>query len=598
VTTEGFIDDTNPYKDKVILITGSTKGIGRAMAKHAKDQGAKAVIINGRDETTVNETKKTLGVDGYVADIGNYDECKKMVVYAQDNHTHVDILINNAVVVLGKQGLLSIDHKAWETEMRTNVNGSLYMSQLVLASATSSLPVKVVNIGSGAANSSGSDDIPGSYVIAKNALNKMTAVMASEVPNGSLVALMQIDGTVDTDLTRDLGKTAGLSMDTVMSCLDAVLQKTASMANGKIFSTTGMVGKEGFEGEMAEEAAEVEEVEEEEEGDGGADSGLVPLDGTNPLGSSPYMKLAGMSDYPSKDRAEELTEVLAQMNKVESKNIALFPGTIAAIESIASATLKQGSTIACADPGWSVFEKHMGMRQYKLNRVSFKPMREKALLEELGEEALKGGVDMIYLTSPQFPSGRSLEAADVETLMEVVPQHVIVIIDQCYLEYAKKGAFNAASLVKQHRNLVVTRSLSKFYGLASIRISYTISDPEVATALYLYNHTNPFLSNYMVDAAMSTLKDDDFHKRVYKHNETEKKRITVVLKGKGVDVVPGSDANYILAKVGDDTHFTDIILRLHKNGYKSFQHRLYFDKYYQVMISSKEANDMQASVLP
>jgi histidinol-phosphate aminotransferase len=310
------------------------------------------------------------------------------------------------------------------------------------------------------------------------------------------------------------------------------------------------------------------------------------------------MKLAGMSDYPSKDRAEELTVMLAQMNKVESKNITLFPGTIAAIESIASATLKTGSTIACADPGWSVFEKHMGMRKYKLNKVSFKPTREKALLEELGEEALKGGVDMIYLTSPQFPSGRSLDAVDVETLMEVVPQNVIVIIDQCYLEYAKKGAFNAAALVKQHRNLVVTRSLSKFYGLASIRISYTISDPEVATALYLYNHTNPFLSNYMVDAAMSTLKDDEFHKRVYKHNESEKKRIIDVLKGKGVDVVPGSDANYILAKVEEDTHFTDVILRLHKNGYKSFQHRLYFGKYYQVMISSKEANDMQVSVLP
>jgi len=232
--TEAF-GNANPYKGKVVLVTGSTRGIGHAIAEHAASQGAKAVIVNGRTTEGVEKTKTELGVDGYVADVGHYEACKALVQYALKKHQRIDILVNNAVQLHNTSGLLEMDHNDWDAEMKTNMHAPIYMSQIVLQSATT--PVQIINIGSGAANIDETSAVPGSYIIAKNALSKMTTMMASEIDGSdNTVSLLQIDGTVDTELTKDmdLAKTKRLTIDVVLKSLDNLLLKPA---NGAIVST-------------------------------------------------------------------------------------------------------------------------------------------------------------------------------------------------------------------------------------------------------------------------------------------------------------------------------------------------------------------------
>lgn len=596
----------SPFHDKVVVITGSTRGIGFAIAAHSIKNGASAVIINGRLQEDVDKAVRMLSneanfsgtIDSYAADISILKECKELISYVATTRGRIDILINNAAVV-GK------NTEDWENELNTNVSGPLYLTRAALLAG----PVKVINIGSGAADIDGQtaieNDIPGSYVVSKAALNKLTSILGAEATTESTVTCLQINGTVATDLTTNREPT--ISIPQVTRALDKLLLKSRVETNGKVIQLSDLLDIPGrAEAEALAISSTravaidmvsgvqqfIDSVIDKNENENESINGLILLSGTNPLGSSDSVS-ADMSGYPSKDKEGQLINKLADVTHAKSAEICLFPGTLAAIEAVASTFCKPGASIIYGIPGWTPFVNHMSLRGYNMIGVSY---NDNNILTQFTNKVQNVGPCMVYLSSPQYPTGTSLDKSAFITFMKTIPVNVAVVIDQCYLEYANENAFDGASYVNKYPNLVITRSLSKFYGLASLRLAYTISNPLVTYAL-AQQVTNPFLSTYMVDAALSTLGDNEYHAKVYKYNAKERARILKELKIHGADRNQ-SDSNFVLAKVPEKTTLLTIASRLKIAGYLTQQDRLYFnDKYYLITIQSKEANDAQLSAI-
>jgi histidinol-phosphate aminotransferase len=596
--------ENNPFQNKVVVITGSTRGIGFAIATHALAQGAEAVIINGRSHESVNiavnllSNNKNKGiVDKYVADVSNIDKCKEFITYVYKTYGRVDILINNAVFVGTKT-------EDWEHELNTNVSGPLYLTRAALLIG----PVQVVNIGSGAADIDGQtaleNKINGSYIVSKAALNKLTNVLGAEAELKSSVTCLQINGTLDTDLTKahNMSKSATVQMKQVLDALDKLLMKPRVETNGKVLLMSELNSQNDSEALITRAVAldivggvqqfidaNVEYTSISDTQD------LILLSGTNPLGTSATVD-TDMSDYPSKDKENQLINKIADITDTPPASICLFPGTLASIEAIARTMCKPGAKIIYGAPGWPPFIQHMRSRGYNLVEVPYTINNDdggRSMLTLIAEKiATFTGPLIVYLSSPQYPTGTSIGKDIITKFMKAIPIDVTVIIDQCYIEYAKSGAFDASKEIQRYPNLVVTRSLSKFYGLASLRLAYTISNPLVTLAL-THHVSNPFLNKYIVDASLSTLGDTDYHERVYKHNAKERARVIKELDAL-TDVKTISDSNFVLAKVPEATTIDDISSRLKDAGYMTQQSRLYFnDKYYLIVLQTKDANDAQ-----
>ena len=577
--------EASPYKSKVVLITGSTRGIGYALAEHVLDAGA-VVVINGRTSESVAKASKALQkvygeeqVSGFVADVADASACKRLVAHAVKAHGRVDILVNNAALVT-PGSMLTLDEEAWATEMATNVSGAFYLSRLALLSGGH---VTVVNVGSGAAAMSGEQaraaEVPGSYVVSKTALAKLTEVLGAEAAAGAVVTCLEIDGRVATDLTSNLAPS--LKMTDVLKSFDRLLEMKAE-ANGKVLTTSALLSSISH---WSDRAAAIELSHGIQEIMDSVDpsalrNNLVPLNGENPFAHSS----APTNEYPSKNDEVRLITKLADISGVKPAQICVFPGTLIAVEAAAA------NAILYAVPGWSYFEHHMRNKGHTLLGVPTTVTDDgTALLKKMAQRIKGGNIGTVYLTSPQYPSGVSLDAAAVAAFLKAVPVTTVVVIDQCYLEYAPPGAFDASKYVNQYPNLVVTRSLSKFYGLASLRIAYTISGALMAVAL-AQQQVNPFLSSHAVDAALATLNDTEFHARVYAFNDAQRRRTRVALP----DSV-SSDANFVLAKVSKS--LADITERLRVAGYASQQSSLYFDDYYFITLQSKKAIAEQIKAL-
>jgi histidinol-phosphate/aromatic aminotransferase/cobyric acid decarboxylase-like protein len=91
---------------------------------------------------------------------------------------------------------------------------------------------------------------------------------------------------------------------------------------------------------------------------------------------------------------------------------------------------------------------------------------------------------MVFLANPNNPTGTWLDEHEVEGLLEAIPGDVIVVLDEAYHEYsAPLGVPDGTRWLARHPNLVVTRTFSKAYGLAGLRIGYALSHPDIGDLL-------------------------------------------------------------------------------------------------------------------
>lgn len=166
-------------------------------------------------------------------------------------------------------------------------------------------------------------------------------------------------------------------------------------------------------------------------------------------------------------------------------------------------------------------------------------------------DAVDSHTRLMFVANPNNPTGTWVGVDDIAAMMVQVPEHVLVVIDEAYFEYVDRPEYGSAlGLLEQYPNLVITRTFSKAYGLASLRVGYAISHPDVADILNRIRQ--PFNINSMaLAAAIAVLDDPEYLNQSIEVNRTGYEQLTCGFNQLGLSFIP-SAGNFIAVEIPGD----------------------------------------------
>lgn len=173
-----------------------------------------------------------------------------------------------------------------------------------------------------------------------------------------------------------------------------------------------------------------------------------------------------------------------------------------------------------------------------------------------GERKLTASVDeilkqvsektkMVFLANPNNPTGTYLPFDELQRLRRELPEQVLLVVDAAYAEYVTRNDYEAGlELVASTSNTVMTRTFSKIYGLAALRIGWAYCPEEVADVLNRIR--GPFnLSTMAIAAGAAAMQDREHLQKAVAHNEAWREKLTKALTALGLEVTPGV-GNFLL----------------------------------------------------
>jgi histidinol-phosphate aminotransferase len=165
-----------------------------------------------------------------------------------------------------------------------------------------------------------------------------------------------------------------------------------------------------------------------------------------------------------------------------------------------------------------------------------------AMLEHVSERT-----KVVFLANPNNPTGSYISADEVTRLREGLPDHVLLVVDSAYAEFVDRDNYSdGRDLVDAHDNTVMTRTFSKVYALAGLRIGWLYGPPAIVDVLNRIR--GPFnVSSVAMAAAAAALADTDHVAKALEHNRLWLPRLTQTLRGLGLTVHP-SVVNFLLVQ--------------------------------------------------
>ncbi len=165
--------------------------------------------------------------------------------------------------------------------------------------------------------------------------------------------------------------------------------------------------------------------------------------------------------------------------------------------------------------------------------------------------AIADDTRLIFLANPNNPTGTFIDGEQIAAFIRSVPSHVVIVLDEAYTEYLSPAQrYDAFGWVAQHPNLIVSRSFSKAYGLAGLRMGFGIAQPGLTDLMNRLRQ--PFNVNSLAQAAaIAALKDEAFLEKSAEVNAQGYQQLTAAFDQMGIRYVP-SVGNFVLFRAGDD----------------------------------------------
>lgn len=290
-----------------------------------------------------------------------------------------------------------------------------------------------------------------------------------------------------------------------------------------------------------------------------AEAQLVELGSNeNPYGASPKAKqaivdaLAGIHIYPD-PLGGDLKRALARRHGVDTGRILLGNGSHELLMQFAQVFAGPGDDVVASKFGFAVYALAAQAAGAALHAAPAFP-REHPMPRGHDLAALRAAIGprtkLVYLANPNNPTGTWFGGAEFEAFMAQVPPRVIVIVDEAYAEFVNAPDFaSALPLTARHRNLVVTRTFSKAYALAGLRVGFAVADPALIAVMERVRES--FNVNALaLAAAEAALADDDHLQAALAGNAAQRDRLGRALAERGLAVAP-SQTNFLLVGFGE-----------------------------------------------
>ncbi len=212
----------------------------------------------------------------------------------------------------------------------------------------------------------------------------------------------------------------------------------------------------------------------------------------------------------------ELLELVSERIGVGKENILVTAGCDYALHHVAEAFVEVGDKVIIPVPCFGRYEFHAKICGGIPVFITFSQPPNEIDLEVVLNRALEEGAKLIYIGNPNNPTGHLLSKREIEEFISEVKDSVVVI-DEALIDALPKES-SCADLVELYPNLIVTRSFSKFYGLAGMRIGYMVADKEVIK--HVSKTVSPFeVSSLSIELAKAVLLDEEFQRKARKRNE-------------------------------------------------------------------------------
>jgi histidinol-phosphate aminotransferase len=274
---------------------------------------------------------------------------------------------------------------------------------------------------------------------------------------------------------------------------------------------------------------------------------------------NPYPPLPGVMEQAVKELGRvnrypdagttDLYDALARKYDLPPERFAASTGSVAVLFSLLTAFCETGDEIIYA---WRSFEAYpigADLTGARTVRVALRPDATHDV--DAMAAAVTERTRVILVCSPNNPTGPVVTQAELERLVDAVPDDVMIVVDEAYNEFVRReDAASGLALAEDHPNVVVLRTFSKAYGLAGLRVGYAIAATDIA--LSIRKAIAPFsVTDVAQAAAVASLDAAEALAERVDAIVAERVRVFAALRDQGWDV-PDTEANFVWLPLGDD----------------------------------------------
>lgn len=283
------------------------------------------------------------------------------------------------------------------------------------------------------------------------------------------------------------------------------------------------------------------------------ESGIVKLaSNENPLGPSTralaamQTALADIARYPDAN-GFELKRAICERFGVEMAQVVIGNGSNDVLELAARTFLSPGTSAVYSRHAFAVYP--LSVKSIGATGIET-PARDFGHDPEAMVAAIRADTRIVFIANPNNPTGTFLPGETLGQLLARVPRDVVVVLDEAYTEYLPDAQrYDSIAWLREYPNLVITRTFSKAFGLAGMRVGFALAHPDVADLMNRIRQ--PFNVNTVAQAgAIACLADEDYVARSRKLNDEGLRQIVAGFGRLGLAHIP-SYGNFVCVRVGE-----------------------------------------------
>ncbi|MDP4145103.1 MAG: histidinol-phosphate transaminase [Bacillota bacterium] len=274
----------------------------------------------------------------------------------------------------------------------------------------------------------------------------------------------------------------------------------------------------------------------------------------NTNGCSPKVKEAIAENYNKiflypDGFCTELRSELSKLYNIEENKLIFGNGSFELLSLVAQAFINPGEESIIPEPsfGW-----------YKVVTLAMNgsivslPLKSHSIDLDEVKDSITDRTKIIWLCNPNNPTGTFFNSEDLERFLREIPSRIVVVLDEAYYEFVTNDEYpNSINFVEKYPNIIILRTFSKVYGLASLRVGYGIAHPELIDLLNKIRLPINVNATAQV-AALASLKDIDFKNACIKNNILGKEYYYKAFEELNLEYIP-TETNFIMVNVERDS---------------------------------------------